>query len=280
MSGQPAGDRVPLTPRQRLKRLAATGGVDSIAPLWKPIALGLHRRKLARDAAYRQWCETVGWQAVAEHWGPHDLLADEFSRLHVASQPYEITELLKRRIGELRDNRVLDAGASDGLFLRRIGARNGAGINLLEQCVARIREDGYEAWVGNVERMPFDDRSFPIVLCCETLEHVPNPIAALNELSRVCSGRIYLTIPLVSRTRISARPRGWPDAESHIFEFSEGDFARVVSHAGVRVVHQDRVQVFPEPSNPLVQLWLRLLMYPNYFPRLQYYELEPVASRR
>lgn len=277
VAGAVMNERTALSRRQRLKRVAEKGGIDSIAPLWKPVAVRAYRQKFAREAAYRKWCETVGWQAVTKHWGSHDLLEGEFERLHVASQLYEITETLRRRIGDLGDRRVLDAGASDGLFLRRIGARNGVGLNFLEECVGQIEADGYEARLGDIEQTPFDDNEFPIVICCETLEHVPNPIAALNELGRICGGRIYLTIPWLPRTRITARSEGWPLVEGHIFEFSSTDFVRIMTHSNLRIVHRQLVQVFPEPKNPLWQVWLRLLMYPNFFPKLQYYELEPIS---
>ena len=276
--GEPRSDLNTLSLRQRLKHSAQRFGIGSVAPLWVPIARRAHREKLDRDPRYRQWCETVGWRAISEHWGHGDPVSDEFLRLHLSSQLYEITELLRERIGPTGHRPVLDAGASDGLFLSRLGVARGVGINLLDECAEKIQADGYEAHVANIEDTPFDDGAFPVVICCETLEHVPNPIAALNELSRVCAGRIHLTIPWLPRTRITARPPGWPHVESHIFEFSESDFSRVLSHADVRVVHRGRIQVFPEPKNPLTQAWLRMLMHPNFFPRLQYYELEPARS--
>jgi SAM-dependent methyltransferase len=263
------------TRRRRLKELAGAAGVSSADPLWKPLALRQHRRKLEREPAYRQWCEAVGWETIAGHWGAHDRLDDEFTRLHVASQLYELTELLRARIGPVGDRAVLDAGASDGLFLNRLEVTHGVGLNLLEECADQIAADGYEARLGSVEAMPFDDASFPIVICCESLEHLPNAVAALNELARVCSGRIHLTIPWLRRTRVTARPAGWPLVEGHIFEFAPLDFARVLTHADVEVVHRGVVPVFPEPRNPALRLWLSLLMYPNFFPRLQYYELAP-----
>jgi SAM-dependent methyltransferase len=264
-----------MSARRRLKPVLGRIGIHSAEPLWLPLALRAHRAKLARDPAYRAWLESAGREAIRRHWGEHDPVRGEFFELHLASQVYEITETLRARIGDPSDDPVLDAGASDGLFLARIGARRGVGLNLLDHCVAQIAADGFEAVAGDIEAMPFEDGQFATVICCETLEHVPNPVKTLNELARVCRGRIHLTIPWLPRTRISARPDGWPHVESHIFEFSEADFGRVVTHAGVRVVHRGSVDVFPEPRNPLVRAWLGVLMYPNFFPRLQYYELEP-----
>ena len=105
----------------------------------------------------------------------------------------------------------------------------------------------------------------------------PVPLEArLDELARVARRRVHLTVPWLARTRINARPPAWPETESHIFEFSQPDFERIASHSRLRITHRDRVTVFPRPRNPLSDMWLRVFMYPNYFPALQYYELEPV----
>lgn len=256
-----------------LKRLAAPFGITSSVALWRPFAARQHRRKIESDQSYRSWLESR--QGLEDHWG-HETVADDFGLLHLGSQLYEICRTLRARIGDVGGARVLDAGASDGLFLNEIGAVKGVGVNFLSACARKIESDGQLGCVADVERLPFADGAFDIVICCETLEHVPNPLAALNELARVCRGRMFVTIPWLPNTRINARPAGWPDVESHIFEFSERDFARVVSHAPVRVAYQSRIQVFPEPSGPFWRWWLGRWMYPNFFPKLQYYELIPV----
>lgn len=259
--------------RARLKPIAARVGIHSSRLLWRGLALRAYRRKLRDHQGFRRWYETEAPRWMA-HWG-HEAGDDEFDRAHLASQLYELTEMLCRRIGPIGGARVLDAGASDGLFLARLGVTHGVGINLLPICAKKIRTDGYAACIGDIEVLPFFDKSFDYVICCETLEHVPNPIRVLNELARVCRERIHLTIPWVPRTRITGRPNGWPQVESHIFEFSEMEFAKVLTHARVRMRSQDRVQVFPEPWNPVARWWLGVWMYPSFFPKLQYYELEP-----
>ena len=214
-------------------------------------------------------------QWLAAHWG-HQTVAGEFNLAHLASQLYAVGEMLRSRLGSIDGARVLDAGASDGFFLSYLGAASAVGVNFLADCAKKIRTDGYSACVADVERLPFADRSFDYVICCETLEHLPNPIHAIDELARVCRKRLIVTIPWLPETRVTRRPAGWPAVESHIFEFSEQDFERVLSHARVRMTYRDRVQVFPEPRNPVMQWWFERWMYPNFFPKLQYYELEPV----
>ena len=264
--------------RRRLKPLARRLGLTS-AHLWQPFALARYHGKQRRNADYRAWLASRGERWISEHWG-HYVVEDEFTREHLASQLFELTELLRHRLGPLDDSvRVLDAGASDGAFLSLLGARHGVGVNFLIACARRIRDDGQCAVAADVERLPFASRSVDYVICCETLEHVANPIWTLNELARVCRRRIFVTIPWLPATRINARPPGWPEEEGHVFEFSEADFVKVLTHTSVRMTHSGFVQVFPEPRNPLLRWWLGIWMYPWYFPKLQYYELEPVIER-
>lgn len=262
------------TLRQRIKPLAARFGITSSAALWQGFALREYRRKLRADSEYRHWVETEAPRWVADHWG-HETPQGGLLLAHLSSQLYELTEMLRRRIGAVSGARVLDAGASDGFFLHRLGAVHGVGVNFLRACAEKTQSDGYTASVGDIEALPFACKSFDYVICCETLEHVPNPIYTLNELARVCRGRICISIPWLPRTRVNARPPGWPEVESHIFEFSEADFAKILTHANVRLIYQSRVQVFPEPLNPLLQWWFAFWMYPGFFPKLQYYEFEP-----
>lgn len=265
--------------RQRLKPLAVRLGVTSRI-LWERSALAMYEHKRATNPEYRAWLEGEGRQWVSDHWGTTST-ADPVTWAHTASQLFELTSLLRRRLGEADTDGagwMLDAGASDGSFLSLLGIRKGCGVNFLRVCARKIRADGHRAVLSDLERLPFRDRSFERVVCCETLEHVPNPIAALKELARVCSGRIHLSIPWLPRTRVNPRPDGWPQVESHIFEFSETDFRKVVTHTNLSIAFSGLVQVFPEPRNLLLRWWLAKWMYPSYFPKLQYYELDPEWS--
>jgi len=51
--------------------------------------------------------------------------------------------------------------------------------------------------VGSAMRMPFRDSSFETIISTQTLEHLPDPIAALSEMRRVVrpAGRLLLSAP-------------------------------------------------------------------------------------
>jgi SAM-dependent methyltransferase len=76
-------------------------------------------------------------------------------------------------------------GAGDGRGLQT-GPRDGDSVDLVCDIVA----------------IPEPDQSFDAVLCVEVLEHLPDPLAALRELSRLLKhgGKLVLTAPFCSLT--------------------------------------------------------------------------------
>ena len=55
-------------------------------------------------------------------------------------------------------------------------------------------------YISDITAIPVPDNSYDVVLCTEVLEHVPEPIAALQEMSRILKpgGRLLITAPLGS----------------------------------------------------------------------------------
>lgn len=59
--------------------------------------------------------------------------------------------------------------------------------------------------VSDATDIPVEDESFDVVLCTEVLEHVPEPIEVLREISRIVKidGHLVLTAPFCSLTHYS-----------------------------------------------------------------------------
>ena len=239
----------------------------------RSIALKAYRKKQRGVEPYRRWVEAVGEARIAGHYA-HSLLTDPFALAHAKSQLYELISTLCTRMDAVgRGRSALDAGASDGLFLDLLGLRDGVGFNILDACVRKIRSEGVRACRGDLECLPFREGAFDTVICCQALEHLPNPIRALQELERVCRKRLFLTLPWVPDTRIKPRAQG--DVESHIFEFSPPDFRKIISYTGLSIDYAQEIEVLPGVRNPFGNLILKRYLWRSYFPRLQYYELIP-----
>lgn len=66
--------------------------------------------------------------------------------------------------------------------------------------LGNTHEYGHIDYVSDVASIPAPDASFDLILCTEVLEHVPEPIAALREMTRLLrpGGRLLVTAPLGS----------------------------------------------------------------------------------
>jgi 2-polyprenyl-3-methyl-5-hydroxy-6-metoxy-1,4-benzoquinol methylase len=126
---------------------------------------------------------------------------------------------------DLSGKRVLEIGCGNGIFARYL-ATQGAELvaaDFSEEAISNTRKrlEGFEAtvMVADIQRIPFPDESFDVVVSQETLEHVPDPALALEELVRVTrrGGKLIVTTPnylsLMALWRITCKIVGKPYSE-------------------------------------------------------------------
>ena len=107
---------------------------------------------------------------------------------------------LRAIVSPLGADSLLDAGCGEGETIERLGdllpARIAAvdlSAEAVEFTAARLPQ--VEVARESVYELPFDDRSFDLVLCLEVLEHLDDPEAALAELGRVSAGAVVVSVP-------------------------------------------------------------------------------------
>lgn len=101
---------------------------------------------------------------------------------------------------QVSGNKLLEVGSGEGFVLSAILEKqnfqataldpNESALMLLKQRLPQV-----ETRNGYVEKLPFDDNSFDIVVCCEVLEHLEDPKKALQELKRVGKEYFILSVP-------------------------------------------------------------------------------------
>lgn len=110
-------------------------------------------------------------------------------------------------------NRILDAGAGEQQykkfcshllytsqdFAEYNGKGDGKGLQ------TKTRDNSNLDIVSDITSIPIPDCSFDVVMCTEVFEHLPEPLLALKEFSRIIKkdGHLIITAPFCSLTHYS-----------------------------------------------------------------------------
>ena len=97
---------------------------------------------------------------------------------------------------------VLDVGCGDGRLFHRLPP--GIKAVALDFSYASVRNVKGSAVCAASVSLPFADRSFDLVLCCETIEHLPGEVfqRTLDELARVSRRSILISVPFKENLRL------------------------------------------------------------------------------
>jgi SAM-dependent methyltransferase len=171
---------------------------------------------------------------------------------------------------------VLDIGAGDGAFLERLldlgfsglvglepspAARSGASVRIRDS----IHEEPFEPGV-------FDGGGFSLVTCLQTIEHLPEPLAACREAGRLLKAGGALLLVCHDRGAWSARVLG---RRSPIYDIEHLQlFDRVTLRALLERSGFQRIVVHRLVNRYPLRYWLRLARAPEALVRM----LGPVAS--
>lgn len=95
-------------------------------------------------------------------------------------------------------SRFLDVGCGTGLIFRELPSNSvGLDINPWAARMAKKYAPDAVLVIGDAESLPFKDEAFSIIICTETIEHLPNPKKALQEIHRTIQpeGRLFGSVP-------------------------------------------------------------------------------------
>jgi SAM-dependent methyltransferase len=141
----------------------------------------------------------------------------------------------------IEPRRTLEVGCGDGALLcelheRGFGGRL-SGLEISDAAVAIARErpqiDSVERYDGR--RLPQADGSEDLGVLSHVLEHVPDPVALLREVSRVC-GAVLVEVPL--EANVSARRAGKREHAAevgHLQRLDRAAMRSMVARAGLSI---------------------------------------------
>lgn len=217
--------------RSAVKSLAGRLGINThkiLFEIFERNAASVLERKLSTTDTVTR--ELVLSEDERYHYGDTEVTERAMEEV-LASFTLDRITFIKQHTAFGKNHVVVDLGDSNGIFLRSCGG-DGLSVNISDAAVIALHDRGMETVRAHIEHLPFRNNAIHTVFLFETLEHVPNPVSLLNEIGRVCSGDLILSIPYVERTNI--HPYNYdpsrPIYQHHIFEFNKKDFASLITH--------------------------------------------------
>src|SRR4051812_17345888 len=142
-----------------------------------------------------------------------------------------------RGLGHAGD--VLDLGVGDGRVTAHVDAARLVGADTSQVALDRARPRLGEAELVRVdaeEPLPFEDTSFDLVTCIETMEHIRDVQMTLSEIRRVLrpGGRLAMTTPASGRLRVLLHGVE-PPLSPHLHAFTKRSLRETIESMGFTV---------------------------------------------
>lgn len=162
---------------------------DSRLFMWLPIRLAFGRKA----AYFMEFKEKV----AEDHEGVLAGIYGKTGDVRIREGGTDLSDAVSGRIAADADGRtVLDVGCGGGFLAGLLSVDHE-----VTACDIALDPSLGERWPkvrfreGDLQDLPFQDRSFDTVTCTHTLEHVWDPAGAVAELRRVAARRIIVVVP-------------------------------------------------------------------------------------
>jgi len=147
---------------------------------------------------------------------------------------------------------ILEAGAGEG-YLTKIVAEKYPSARIyagdIEDEMNRIAKKDLASYKNvmiqkeNVQDLSYKKETFDLVICCEVLEHVPEPEKALKSIHHVLKkgGNALLSVPHEPLWRVLNMIRGkyikdFGNTPGHINHWASSSFASMVTKSGLHLI--------------------------------------------
>jgi SAM-dependent methyltransferase len=145
-----------------------------------------------------------------------------------------IRRVLKRIIGPLRFDSVLDVGCGQGSLLEELRLEfpqikpNGIDISKAAVELARKRVPDGRFWALDIARIALEEK-FDLVICSEVLEHIPDDKAVLKNLIKMVNKYLVISSP-------QGFMRRFEQDVGHVRNYAPGELVQKLKNAGFNII--------------------------------------------
>lgn len=132
---------------------------------------------------------------------------------------------------------VLDIGCGDGLFFERLLKLGGTveGLESEAALVSPATQHGYSVHIGPFDETFSTHKSYALVLMLDVLEHLPNPLAALQQATNLldADGRLVITVPAFMSL--------WTkhdELNHHLTRYTKATLSKLISQTALQIDQQ------------------------------------------
>lgn len=140
---------------------------------------------------------------------------------------YTRTYAIVKALSHMKFDSLLDVGGAEGYtanVIKTIFHGDVMHAEVSEEACKRARQlFGLDSTQANITDLPFCDGEYEIVLCSDTLEHVPDFMGALRELLRVAKKAVIITVP-IEPIELIEKIREENEFHGHIHNFDINSF--------------------------------------------------------
>jgi len=144
------------------------------------------------------------------------------------------------KLCESEDATLLELGCGKGFYAKYLQERGSkcsyVGCDIDEKSIkSAYRGDRIDYVKCDVQRLPFKDKSVPVVLCSEVLEHLTSPYTTLEAITRIATETFIVTFP--EESLLSTFKDGHPEHVSTIEKKMVAELLSSKGSRGIQISH-------------------------------------------
>ena len=221
---------------------------------WSPVKMSLQSARF--NSTFQSRHSLRLRRTVREDYYP-DYYEFENNNWWFVSRRRILRAFLRKYLPQAEHRTILDAGCGTGINLALLSEFGEVlGVDCSEEAIrfCHLRSES-NVRSAELERLPFDDRTFDLVTALDVLEHIPGDERAVSEIARVCKpgGCLLVTVPVF--------PFLWGEHDEinqHVRRYKPRELLTLLESNRFEIVHRSFMNTWLLPLAFIWRVWRRM----------------------